>query len=359
MFTVKLDGLDIYTSDLNNTLINPKVKNELNSAGSFEFTMPARHVHYDNIKIMLSTIDVYEDDILLFTGRPTEIEIDFLQQKKVYCEGAFAYFNDSIQRPYEYDQTNISTFLTSLITNHNAQVSQNRQISVGTINIPTARTIYRKTNYETTKDCISEMCLDTNGGYMSIRKEFGVNYLDWYSDLSDISNQPVVYGINLLDLIQNRTIENIFSRIIPLGENDENDEPITIKSVNSGLDYLDISVAGITPIPFSDYYGIIEKTVKFDDIYTATDLKTAAEAYIAQLIPDSVSIECEAADLHYTDSTQYAPFKVGQLVTVASTPHGISASFPITKIEIDLTTAAKTINIGTPPARTLTEITKY
>ena len=319
--------------------------------------MPPNHVHYDNIKIMKSTVDVYEGDTLIFTGRPTEIEIDFLQRKKIYCEGAFAYFNDSIQRPQEYTQINIVDFFETIIENHNSQVSENRQFTIGTIDIP-SKTVYRSPSYETTKDCISDMCLNTSGGYIFIRKEQGVMYIDWLADLSTISNQPITYGINLLDLVQNRNVENIYSRIIPIGENDENDIPINIKSVNDGLDYLDVIISGEDPIVFSDYYGIIEKTIKFDDIYNPITLKATALAYIAEMLLDSVSIECEAADLHYTEDSDYAPFKVGTLVNVLSTPHSVRTQLPITKMELDLSTAAKTINIGTPPVRTLTEIQK-
>ena len=46
------------------------------------------------------------------------------------------------------------------------------------------------------------------------------------------------------------------------------------------------------------------------------------------------------------------------MVHVASTIHGIDLDLPITKMEIDLSSASKSLSIGTPKKPSLTEIVK-
>ena len=131
-----VDGsTDIYGDLQGTVLLDPSLKLELNAAGSFSFKVPPVHDYYGKIKALTDTINVYEDDDLIFTGRPTEIKNDWFNQEEVYCEGALAYFNDSIQRPKEYSVVNLTTFFKDLITNHNSQVSSSRQFTVGNITI--------------------------------------------------------------------------------------------------------------------------------------------------------------------------------------------------------------------------------
>ena len=114
IYRVIMDGNDIRNyQEKPYILINPSLSMELNTAGSFEFTMPPSHAMYDAVKPLASTIAVYEDETLLWFGRPVEIQIDFFKQKVVYCEGALAFFNDSVQRPHEYYSISIHVFLST------------------------------------------------------------------------------------------------------------------------------------------------------------------------------------------------------------------------------------------------------
>ena len=63
IYRVVLDDLyDLHTSDINCMLLNPSLELEMNSAGSFNFTLPPTHPYWDSIEILKSTIDVYEAD---------------------------------------------------------------------------------------------------------------------------------------------------------------------------------------------------------------------------------------------------------------------------------------------------------
>jgi hypothetical protein len=97
IYRVIMDGNDILNyQEKPFILINPSLSMELNTAGSFEFTMPPAHAFYDMVRPLSSTIEVYEDETLLWFGRPVEVETDFFKQKQIYCEGALSFFSDSV-----------------------------------------------------------------------------------------------------------------------------------------------------------------------------------------------------------------------------------------------------------------------
>lgn len=67
-------------------------------------------------------------------------------------------------------------------------------------------------------------------------------------------------------------------------------------------------------------FGVIEKTVEFEDVTQASNLLTKAQAKLQELIDKTVSIEVSAADLHNLDVNIDA-FRVGEYVRVISKPH--------------------------------------
>ena len=108
IYRVLMDGQDIFNpQERQYALIDPQLSMELNVAGSFEFTMHPSHPFYDDVHPFTSLIEVFESEVLLWFGRPVEITTDFYNQKKVYCEGAFAFFNDSVQRVHEYNSISV------------------------------------------------------------------------------------------------------------------------------------------------------------------------------------------------------------------------------------------------------------
>ena len=116
IYRVLLDGSDVL--DYKNpeyTLLSPFLQMEINTAGSFEFLLPSNHPFYGELNPITSTVEVYEDEELLWYGRPVEIRTDYFKQKKVYCEGALAFFNNSVQRPYEYESVSLHSFFRTVI----------------------------------------------------------------------------------------------------------------------------------------------------------------------------------------------------------------------------------------------------
>jgi hypothetical protein len=347
IYRVLVDGRSIYESDGDVIIIEPHVSTELNSAGSFEFKMPPIHRDYSIPKVLTSDVEVYEDDNLIFFGRPIDIDINFKNEKHVYCEGGLAYFNDSKQRPAEWDSISLCTFFTTLIDNHNAQVPENRQFSVGQVTMD-EKEVYRKLDYESTFDCLQDMCINAEGGYLFTRKVDGVQYIDWLKDVPYVGDQPVQYGLNVMDLSQKISGSEICTAVVPRCE-DSLGNKIDVRSVNLGEDFIDSDAVEV--------YGRITAVVDFDDISTPEELLEAGRRWLASQQFSNLTIECTAADLHYLDGN-YTEFLVGQKVHVTSHPHLLDAVLPIVKLDLDLDKAGKQVTIGTVPRRELTAIVK-
>jgi phage minor structural protein len=348
IYTIKCDSKVIYDSRGEELACeNVRVTLEVNAAGSLEFTMPPTHPYIDAIRIMKSVLQVYRDGVEIFRGRPTEVNINFFGKKQVYCEGVLAYLNDSVQRQGEYHDITPYNYLNTLLTAHNAQVEENRRIYIGDVTVTDSNnSLYRFTNYNPTLQEIKEDLVDDLGGYLFPRFENGNVYLDYLADYPGTCTQRIVFGLNLMDYTRNFNVTDMATRIIPLGAQIDNPtyealgERVTIKSVNGGLDYIQSDTA-------VQNFGIISKTVIWDNVTTPSALLSKAREYLSSVQYDTMVIEARAVDLHMVDP-EIEAFELGDVVNVKSVPHGLDRNFPVTKMVLDLNSAANnSITLGT------------
>lgn len=355
MYRVLCDGLPIYDlRDEELVLIDPKLTLEVNKAGSFEFKMPPNHPHYNLPVKMRSVIQVFQDEIEIFSGRPIEQKTDFYNRKFISCEGQLAYLNDSIQRPAEYHDKTVRGYLETLIANHNSQVDESKQFKVGIVTVKDNNdSLYRYTNYNSTLQEIKEDLVDDLGGYIRIRNVDGYHYIDYIEEYENTNNQTIQFGENLLDFSRNFDWTELVTAIIPLGAKLEEspiealEQRLTIESVNNGCDYLANEEAIAT-------YGWIVKTVTWDDVKTPAMLFSKGRKWLTDNQFEEMVIEAKAIDLHYTDG-EIEQFKLGDKIKVHSLLHGVDRYFPLTKMTIQLNNlSANTITLGTTIKTSLT-----
>ena len=366
-YSVKLDGNDILDyDDQSLVLLEPSLEDEVNDVGSFEFRMPPIHQYYGEVKPLISTVEVYQDDDLLWYGRVLSVSTDYYREKAITCEGPFGWFHDSIQEENEYENISLHTFFTLVVLNHNSQVPESRRFTVGTITVDD-ETVYRKLDYQDTKSVLEDMCLDTNGGYLIFRKENGQNYIDWVKEMPYTCNQPVEFGLNMTDISSSFEAGDIITSVWPLGYTiQENGDPskgpivpaddprighrLTLRD-EYGIDIIDSTLTEI--------YGRITEVVTFDNVKTPEVLLEKGTEYLQKQLYDRMTFECTAVELkNYGPGANdnYDHFKIGQTVRVRSKPHAIDQEFPLTKLSIRLDTAVKEITLGTLPHKTLTQI---
>lgn len=339
MWRVYCDNALLYHSNLENLKIfNPSVELELNKTGSFEFTIFPDHPYCGQIHKLKSIITVYQDDYLLFRGRVLDDNIGWHNEKTLSCEGELSFLLDSIQRPYDFTGS-ITEFLTALLASHNEQVEAEKRFTLGNVTVtdPNDYIVRSDIDYVTTWEVIEKKLLEMLGGFIIIRHENGINYLDYLKESTVLSPKTITFGANLLDLSRTHTGSDIATVIIPLGaklkddEGTETEQRLTIAAVNDGLDYLEDSEA-------ISQYGRIVKTVVFDDVTVAENLKSKGAEHLRDVTKMVESIELTAADLSALDASITA-FHLGTQVKVQSKPHGIDQLFFVRKLSINLFSA--------------------
>ena len=336
MFRVYSDGQLIYHSNLDGMQIfNPSIELELNKTGSFIFSIYPDHPRYSLIKKLKSIITVYQDDYLLFRGRVLEDEIGWHNEKTVSCEGDMAFLLDSIQRPYEFTGS-ITEYLNMLLDSHNSQVEADKRFMLGKVTVTDANNYIVRSNIEYT-DTWTEMkskLLDNLGGYLHVRHEGDVQYLDYLKEFTLLAPQKITFGKNLLYLKRIRKGSDIATAVIPLGakikdaEGKETDRRLTVESVNDGLDTIVDEEA-------KAQFGMIVKTVIFEDVTEAGNLLTKGKAYLAGLVKLMESVELSAADLATVDKA-FTSFHLGTQVRVTSDPHGLDQLMTVSKLSVNL-----------------------
>lgn len=331
MYRIYCDGILLFDDSVDDLILSDlKLEMELNKTGSFTFTIYPDHAAYSLIKKLKSIINVYQEGSLLFKGRVFDDEIGFHNEKQVICEGELAFLLDSVQRPYDYSGT-LEGYFTMLVNQHNAHVEASKRFTVGNITVKQGTTTFsrKETDYMNTWDSIQKKLIETHGGYISIRHVGNVNFIDYLSDFNVLSTQEITFGKNLLDMKLKRSGEDIATAVIPLGAKIEGtDERLTIKSVNNDVDYVSNEEA-------VQNYGTIFKTVVFDDISSASDLKVKGIEYLSQQVLIVNSLDLSAADLATIDKTVNS-FRIGTYVRVTTEPHSIDQNFLVDKISINL-----------------------
>ena len=167
-----------------------------------------------------SVFEIRQDDDVIFRGRMTEDSKDFHNKQAVDLEGAMAYFNDSMVRPFnfpndymndpEYETESrtgnvVKCFLSKLIQNHNSQVEPFQQFKLGrvTVSDPNNYITRSDTDYKKTWEILKEKLFESSlGGYLCIRYEDDGNYIDYLSEFDSDNTQKIVYGA--FEIIENK-----------------------------------------------------------------------------------------------------------------------------------------------------------
>ncbi|UQF24206.1 phage tail protein [Vagococcus lutrae] len=347
MYRVELDGETLYDPRLKDyDIFTPKLKLEVNKAGAFDFKVYPSHPLYNRIFKLKSIIEVYQDSTLLFRGRVLDDEMDFNKAKMVICEGELAYFNDSILRPYEFTGS-VTDYLKLIINQHNSQVQAARRFTLGNVTVtdPNDYIVRSDSTYPKTWDVVENKLIKSLGGYLMVRREKGVNYIDYLEDSNRKSLQKIELGKNLLDLATQSSASEVYTAILPLGaelkneDGEETGERLTIESVNGGKDFIQDDEA-------VQKYGFIMKVGDWTDVTIASNLLRKARQELAQLVRLSLTLELTAVDLSMID-VNIDEFRVFEYVDVLSEPHGVNESLLVEKMELNLTSPANNkITIG-------------
>lgn len=366
MFEIYANGKPIYCpTDPSLVLISPRLTLEAGKAGALEFSMPPNHLYYHEMKQLKTYVSVTMDGEEIFRGRVLSNDRNFMNIRAIYCEGDLSYLVDSVQKGEKFIGK-AHDFFRQVINSHNKQMEEEKRFTVGDITIEnrdmliagqsddiqdaeTGKFDYKQIalnnvagEWQNTFDHAESCLIDYTGGYLRTRRKGNTVYIDLLKDYGRTSVQEIALGRNLLDLTEEVTAEDLFTVLVPLG-----DENLTIAEANNGSEEL-VDAAAV------EKYGRIVKTHVFDSVTSPETLLENGRRYLESHANVPVSITVKAVDMRLVSQNEGA-IQIGDKVKVNSAPHGLKDYLTCTKIEYDIEKPENNTYTFGEPKQELTE----
>lgn len=362
MYILKYAGSMLHDPRTDVQISAGTLKEESGQSPTLSLTIQPTHPLWDSFTrdtVMLPNREVelveFETGIVLFRGRVRAISMEFDGSKKLTCEGAMAYLNDTTVRPYKtYDTDEIECDINApteanklfewFIEQHNAHVMNacekfrigvNAGANYGKLQRGTGT---RPATLKEMRDKLEKAC----GGWLRVRYDATGSIIDWLPDTGAAeATQRVELGSNLLDLDTQVDGKDIYTAIVPVGKTGKGSDEHKV-NVSAETAYVPFGFAiqgdAVVDMTAVEKYGLIEKTMSYD-LDTPQALADKAVTDLAAGKLDD-SIEVSAFDLHNLNE-QTLPIDFLDRVFVKSGPHGI---------ERYMICSGRTINLTNPTA---------
>lgn len=321
-----------------------KIVKAVNAVDSFTFTIYPDNAGYDKLKPLTTSVTVTDDSTGkdVFIGRvlkcPDSMDEQGLICKSVTCEGRLGWLYDSVQPYAEYKMVGVRTVLASFISKHNAQVGDDKHISVGRVTVTAENNYTYSVNWISTMDAISEQLVGKFGGEIQLRDQDGKVYIDYLEHIGHGTDTRIELAVNLKTISREVDETSVITRLYPLGAKlTDSEKRLTIGSVNGSKDYIEDSALVAK-------YGVISGTQTWDDVTQASVLKTKATAYLKSANKAKKQYKITAVDLSTIDMN-FEQFELGCWYRVVN---------PLMGIDEDLRIIGITINLDNPEQSELT-----
>ena len=362
MYILKYAGSVLHDPRTDVQISAGTLKEESGQSPTLSLTIQPTHPLWDSFTrdtVMLPNREVelveYETGVVLFRGRVRAISMEFDGSKKLMCEGAMAYLNDTTVRPYKtYDTDEIECDINApaeanklfewFIEQHNAHVMNAcEKFRIGVNSGANYGKLQRGTGtgpatLKEMRDKLEKAC----GGWLRVRYDATGSIIDWLPDTGAAeATQRVELGSNLLDLDTQVDGKDIYTAIVPVGKTGKGSDEHKV-NVSAETAYVPFGFAiqgdAVVDMAAVEKYGLIEKTMSYDlDKPQALADKAVADLAAGKL---DDSIEVSAFDLHNLNE-QTLPIDFLDRVFVKSEPHGI---------ERYMICSGRTINLTNPTA---------
>ena len=315
---IMIDGHFVHVSGLDDkTLVqSPHLRTELNRPDVLTFTMPPSNARFGKVKKRKDIVYAYIDYKECFYGQVIDERPTIDNMREYSCEGALSFLSDSIQRPLAItgkENLTAKAHFISLIESHNAQVEPWKQFTVGIVDASEKVMQKEDTDYSTTLNAVEQRLVNRYGGFLRVRRENDVTYIDWLKELTDVSTQSVEFGKNIVDLDGLIDTREIGSVLIPLGAR-VNGKKLTIADVNGGSD-------SIESAELIHKYGRVVITKEFPTIKDANELLGKAREALSEM-EDDETFDITAVDLSRL-GVDVSALRVGLLTPIVAPRHGI------------------------------------
>lgn len=348
--SIMIGGHFVHVSGLDDkTLVqSPHLRTELNRPDVLTFTMPPSNARFGKVKKRKDIVYAYIDYKECFYGQVIDERPTIDNMREYSCEGALSFLSDSIQRPLAItgkENLTAKAHFISLIESHNAQAEPWKQFTVGIVDASEKVMQKEDTDYSTTLSAIEQRLVNRYGGFLRVRRENDVTYIDWLKELTDVSTQSVEFGKNIVDLDGLIDTREIGSVLIPLGAR-VNGKKLTIADVNGGSD-------SIESPELIQKYGRVVITKEFPTINDINELLEKAREALAEM-EDDETFDVTAVDLSRL-GVDVSALRVGLLTPIVAPRHGIEKSKILYAADMDLENIENSVYTFGVPRQTLTE----
>jgi len=308
-------------------LLKDELQLKLGKVHNLNFTIPITNDGYDKVFDFITLVKVTNtiNEDIIFEGRVfTSVENmsaggEFY--KEVIAESELSYLNDSITRAWNIDNMGVLNFITKVINNHNAHTTADKQFAVGRIQV--VGNITCTTKFENSLNSLIDKMVNTlEVGYLIVRKEDGIRYLDYLPQVVGVSAN-IDLGINMKDICFSKDVTSVATILVPTGKDN-----LTIESVNGGKDYLE-DIAAVAE------FGAIEQPLELSEITDANILKATGQAKLNNISKAIYKLSTNVLDLNVLglDPNSY---HIGTDTTITNSAIKFLQTFTILEKNIDL-----------------------
>ena len=321
---------------------------ETNTVGSLTFSVLYTHPVYGMFKEYKGVVELYWNNSLIYKFRIIKIHRNFYNMLTIQCEGVLGYLNDSIVRPYTFNETHwlypigdpgahVCTaveFLRELIALHNIQVTAAQQFTFvdetngafDSIAFTTSQTSYVKS-----WDEIESKVIRNIGGYVQLRFSGESNQFVFKAALTESNAQTIRFAQNLKDLELETSSQKFATALFPISTYTDSNgrrQTIDIYNVNNSIYYVENYYA------VRDYGRIIE-FAQYEGITSASKLKEVAQRDLNSYVNRGKPIKASATDMSALDSS-VPPLEVDRLTRIISEVNGVDIMPVLNAFDVDL-----------------------
>ena len=334
----------IYRTNNNPGFYNLKINEKVNDFGTLTFSCLYSVVNFKVNDI----VTVYQDGSVYWQGIIISMSRGFYGNVSVTAYGMMYTLTYQILNPITFDHSNGDTFNTVaewIRDQNNLDVGSGLAINSDyTFGVSYDGTAYQdavydlKIDLDTPFDALKRLaepyCYIYPTYYSAFSTPcFRVN-IGEYNNANKTVNQPIEFGLNMLDFTDEQTMANFVTSVAPIGKDAQGNNVYITSVTQDGSGYVKLAQSII------DEYGEKRARVVYDGISSPSELLSAGTEWLQQNAFQELTITLSAVDLSSLTSLNYDEFKLGYFVTINANQFGFNAQLPILERNVDLTDPA-------------------
>lgn len=228
----KLYIYDPITYDEGLVLETPTLSIEANKVGTFTCVLPPTNYGFGRIIKGLTRLVVEKNNKIKFMGTIHNEDRDLYLNQTIEAEGALGYLNNSLSEKKTLIGYTLPELLDDIFSNHNSKfpnepwkqfnlkVCEAKFVGYDTTDVTSEKLSSYSINYDKSLELVMELVNLAKGALKIEYNEENENWDIYVYDKNNLpitSNQPIEFGVNLLELVQSYDQSSICTAVAPFG----------------------------------------------------------------------------------------------------------------------------------------------